>query len=140
MASKHSNESESIQAKPAKKSKAKKITPAAQGALRAVFESEPVSVYISRGFSGCATPKVKIVGPTQLRRQTFERLKALDYMRLLGRDDFKEIWDISEAGLAVLVEVDPEIAGIEPIFLKRRLDAPLEVYRHDDLGLIGRPN
>lgn len=116
----------------------KKLTPAAQAALRAIFETKPVSVYISRDSTGFAKPRVKIYGPPQLKRQTFERLKALGYIRLLGQDDFKELWDISEDGLAVLVEVDPQIARIEPTFQKRRLDTPFEIFGYDGIGLIGR--
>ena len=49
-------------------------------------------------------------------------------------------WDISEDGLAVLVEVDPEMARIAPAFQKRRLDTPFETFGYDEIGLIGRPS
>lgn len=118
----------------------KKLTPAAQAALRAIFQTEPVSVYINRGSTGFAKPRIKLYGPPQLRRQTFELLKALGYIRLLGQDDLKELWDISEDGLAVLVEVDPKIARIEPTFQKRRLETPFETFGYDGVGLMGRRN
>jgi hypothetical protein len=115
-----------------------KLPLAQRSALKQILREGPFLVYVTRGFTGFAEPHVTIYGPKGLSRQTFERLKRRDYLRRLGQDDFKELWDISGNGVDAIAEADAEVAQIEPSFVKRRLSVPYEIYGYDKIRLITR--
>ncbi len=106
--------------------------------LKHLLNQRPFDVYIHRGFTGFANPRLQILsGAEGLNVAAFNWLKKRDFVRKLATDDFKELWDISETGIAALQEVDDQTADIDTRFLARRLQSPFNNYAFDSIGLIG---
>ena len=115
-----------------------KLTPAEKANLQRIFRNGPFEVYVNRGFTGFANPRVQISGADGLLRQIFERLRKKCWIRPLGEDDLMGLWDISEDGISALVRFDPTFIKIHPEFIARRLNTPFDVFKFDSLGLIKR--
>jgi hypothetical protein len=114
------------------------LTPAEKANLQRIFRNGPFEVYVNRGFTGFANPRVQIYGADGLLRQIFERLRKKCWIRPLGEDDLKGLWDISEDGISALVRFDPIFIEIHPDLIARRLNTPFDVFKFDNLGLIKR--
>ncbi len=114
-----------------------KLTKAKSFALKSLLNQGPFFVYIHRGFTGLANPRLQIdEAPAGFNVAAFNWLKERGFVRHLKTDDFKEMWDISQLGLLALQEEDEQTANIDARLLRRRLDSPFDNYVHDSIGLI----
>ena len=69
---------------------------------------------------------------------TFRSLRNKGWIRQLGRDCVKELWDISSPGVDTLATYELAYSDIHPKLVERRLQASKEVWAYDTLGFLTR--
>jgi len=107
------------------------LTPALTAALVAVFESGAFPVYEWRGVHGFAALRVRIYEPPGMTTRAFKRLRDLGFLRIVIDDNFKQIWDISEAGIRALRGVNDSVRALSPQFERKRLAAGESAFERD---------
>ena len=113
---------------------AQKLTPVKTHSLKFIFNNGPFSLYIRYGYG---KPKCQFYdAPGGFNLGSHNWLKDRDLIERLGKDDLKEVWGISKAGIIALKNNDEETALIDPRITQRHIHSMQDNHVLDDIGLI----
>jgi len=115
----------------------KALTPAKLSALKYMLKNGAFSVYIHHGFTGFAKPRYQFYdAPPNFNAGTLKWMQEREFVYLIIKDDFREVWGISKTGLKALQASDQTYAKIDSRFTHRKIQHSKQSYILDNVGLI----